>query len=109
MKAYLLHQEMAEPIPNSQWRNLELCVRFIFMEKNYNINTPEDAIKLDHVVVIGSLLINQTREKKLPLETKFIQVSCHVMHHLMKHVLLPRKENCDDLLKEGVLPLRLLT
>ncbi|CAI8615499.1 unnamed protein product [Vicia faba] len=62
-------------------------------EKTYNVNAPNDSVRFNHVVAIGSFLIKEIRYKKLSLKTKFMKATCCVMHHLMTHVLFPRKES----------------
>lgn len=49
------------------------------------------------------------RENKLPLNKKIMKASCCVVKFLMTYVLLTRRENRDELLKEDVIPIWLIT
>lgn len=66
--------------------------------RTYNDNAPNEFLKFDHSVAIGSFLINSTRDKKLPLKEKFMKPIFREMHNLVTRVLLLRRENSDELL-----------
>lgn len=51
--------------------------------KTYFANALDIFLKFNHVVMIGSFLINLMRENKLPLKMKLMKTRSYVMHHLI--------------------------
>lgn len=49
------------------------------------------------------------RDVKLPLKEKFIKGSCFIVHQLVTCVLLSRRENRNETLKEDIVVTWLLT
>lgn len=76
--------------------------------KTYNSNAPDVSFNFYFSVAIQSFLINPMKERKLPFKANFMKESFYVVLHLVTRVLLSRRKNRDELLKEDVVLLWLL-
>lgn len=81
----------------------------IFFGKAYTIAKPFDSHNFKHSIFISSLLINPIDNYKLHIKINILKAPYRFIHHVVTRVLLSRKNNYKNILKEDVVIMCLLT
>lgn len=86
----------------------KLCILTAY-GRTYTNDAPTASYNVNRFVTISSILIDKMRSHKRPLKLKWLKENFHLVHHLVNHVLFTRSENYEQLLKEDVVTMYMMT